>query len=72
VWCGLSVTAAAETADVKEPPHKAECTSCKVISDGACFAIVGYLLYNAYKCPPSLPRRQRIQLYIGNGLLSAG
>lgn len=59
-------------AGVKQVEFKQiECYSCKVISDGLCFILPGYLLYHTYKNRPLLSRRQRFRLYMANGSLAA-
>jgi len=72
-WCYLSMTATdADDGEKKVELKPIECYSCKVISDGLCFVLPGYLLYHTYKNRPLLNKRQRIRLYIANGLLAAG
>lgn len=48
-----------------------ECTSCKIISDILPFAGAFWLVYHAYKNRLRATGRQRIKLYIVNGLFAA-
>jgi len=74
VLCGCRLVTDTDTAvadpDVEQVQYKTiECNSCKVITDGLCFAGFAYVLYYAYKNGPLLNRQQRIRMYITNGLL---
>jgi len=48
-----------------------DCYSCQVISDGLCFVAASYLAYHTYSSRLAVFGRERIKLYMVNGLLGS-